>query len=720
MNLSYQLSSLYDEKSWGSDSAFRSSLYKIQNNQTSYGSFSSSDYTDYYQFSSGVGDYTIYVTGDSSNGFKKSAYSSDFSIKILDSYGNDTGLTSSSYDLYTKSISYTAKSDSTFYLEIKNNLFSDISYAATLKSDYSSTPPSNTTTTSKSINGTQGNDSLNGSAGVDMIYGFSGSDTIDGVLGMDFMYGGLGDDYYFVEDPLAYVIEKENEGTDVILTDFSQILPLNVENLFYYGKGEKSSASYIELFKQRFIKFDPKIDVFLGNDLANKMIASAEADSGAVMFSGNGGNDTLLGGSKNDILDGGEDNDVIDGGLGTNNIAEYHGNKSDYVLTKSGAAYVISGGTDGVDTLSNIQFLEFKDGTVAIDSMLKQVNRAPTGSVTISGIAQQGQTLTVSNTLADVDGLGAISYQWLNNGTAINGAPQTTYTLTQNDVGKTISVTASYTDGLGKLESVGSAGVIISNVNDLPTGSVSISGEAQQGKSLTATNTIQDADGFGVITYQWLNNGAVIPNANQSTYTLTASDVGKTISVKASYTDLQGTAESVASSPTLSIAPPSNSPPTGNVSITGETAQGKTLSIANTLADANGLGSFMYQWFRGGNVDDAINGATQSTYTLTAEDVGTKISVVVGYIDGLGKQEGMLSGETLPIVPTANHEPTGTVTVIGEAKVGAVLAISNTLKDVDGLGDFNYQWLSDGIEIDGATQKTYKPTTNDIDTIFKR
>jgi DNA-binding beta-propeller fold protein YncE len=42
-----------------------------------------------------------------------------------------------------------------------------------------------------------------------------------------------------------------------------------------------------------------------------------------------------------------------------------------------------------------------------------------TGSVTISGIADIGQTLTASNNLADADGLGTITYQWYRDGLPI-------------------------------------------------------------------------------------------------------------------------------------------------------------------------------------------------------------------------------------------------------------------------------------------------------------
>ncbi|MEI6746335.1 MAG: hypothetical protein WCL34_10260 [Methylococcaceae bacterium] len=81
------------------------------------------------------------------------------------------------------------------------------------------------------------------------------------------------------------------------------------------------------------------------------------------------GDDTLNAGAGDDTLEGGLGKDVLDGGTGSN-VAVYSGNKTSYTVSKVGAKYKISGCTDGNDTLSNIQFLKFNDGTVAIDSML--------------------------------------------------------------------------------------------------------------------------------------------------------------------------------------------------------------------------------------------------------------------------------------------------------------------------------------------------------------
>ena len=79
------------------------------------------------------------------------------------------------------------------------------------------------------------------------------------------------------------------------------------------------------------------------------------------------------------------------------------------------------------------------------------INAAPTGTVTIDGIAAVGQSLTASNTLADADGLGSISYQWRADASTVGTGA--TYTLSSAEAGKSLTVIASYTDGKGHAES---------------------------------------------------------------------------------------------------------------------------------------------------------------------------------------------------------------------------------------------------------------------------
>ena len=363
---------------------------------------------------------------------------------------------------------------------------------------------------------------------------------------------------------------------------------------------------------------------------------------------------------------------------------------------------VVASYTDGHGTLESV--------ASAATAAVTNVNDAPTGTVTISGTAQEDQVLTASNTLADADGLGAISYQWQRDGVNVAGATGATYTLGDADVGHTIDVVASYTDGHGTLESVTSAATAaVTNVNDAPTGTVTISGTAQENQVLTASNTLADADGLGAISYQWQRDGVNVAGATGATYTLGDADVGHTIDVVASYTDGHGTLESVASAATAAVTNVNDAADRDGDDQRHRVQEDQVLTASNTLADADGLGAISYQWQR-----DGVNvaGATGATYTLGDADVGHTIDVVASYTDGHGTLESVASAATAAVT-NVNDAPTGTVTISGTAQENQVLTASNTLADADGLGAISYQWQRDGVNVAGATGATY--TLGDAD-----
>lgn len=106
------------------------------------------------------------------------------------------------------------------------------------------------------------------------------------------------------------------------------------------------------------------------------------------------------------------------------------------------------------------------------------LNDVPTGGVTITNTTdavrgtatlRQGDVLNAANSLVDGDGLGAVTYTWYANGVVIGNGDS--LTLSQAEVGKFITVVASYTDAGGVVESVSSVktGAVV-NVNDAPTG----------------------------------------------------------------------------------------------------------------------------------------------------------------------------------------------------------------------------------------------------------
>lgn len=89
-------------------------------------------------------------------------------------------------------------------------------------------------------------------------------------------------------------------------------------------------------------------------------------------------------------------------------------------------------------------------------------------------------------------------------------------------------------------DGLGGAGYSLEPVetqNTPHTGTVIIVGNAVVGETLSIKNTLQDADGLGAFSYQWLRNGAPISGENKATYTLSESDIGKVIKAEISFTD---------------------------------------------------------------------------------------------------------------------------------------------------------------------------------------
>ena len=331
------------------------------------------------------------------------------------------------------------------------------------------------------------------------------------------------------------------------------------------------------------------------------------------------------------------------------------------------------------------------------------VNDAPTSGVSLSGAPTQGQTLTAINTLADLDGLGTMSYQWKADGVAISGATASTLVLGQAQVGKIITVMTSYTDGQGHAESVlSNTSSTILNVNDAPTGNVGFSGTVKQGQTLTAANTLADLDGLGTVSYQWKADGVAIGGTSGSTLVLGQAQVGKAITVTASYTDALGAAESKISATSATAVVNVNDASTGSVTLNGALLQGQTLTATNTLADIDGLGAISYQWKAAGV---AITGATASTLVLGQEQVGKFITVTASYVDGQGTTEKKTSGTSMA-VGNVNDAPTGSVSLSGATTQGHTLTAANTLADIDGLGAISYQWKADNQAITGATDST--------------
>ncbi len=274
------------------------------------------------------------------------------------------------------------------------------------------------------------------------------------------------------------------------------------------------------------------------------------------------------------------------------------------------------------------------------------------GVASISGTPTQGQVLTAS--VIDANGLQGVNpnFQWKSggaSGTNISGATASTYTLRQSDVGKKIAVAVTYTDNDGFAENdTSEIANNVANINDL--GRITISGTAAQGQVLTSA--LVDDDGLVGVTsvYQWKAGGIIISGATASTYTLTQAEVGKAITVQATYTDNGHTAEAPVSAPTSLVTSievnggttnvNNNTPHTyiatpGNEIITGTSRSDDTVTYVNSTSAVTVSLAITKSQDTGGSGFDTITkieNLTGSTYgdTLTGSEKANVKNVIDG------------------------------------------------------------------------------------------
>ena len=393
-----------------------------------------------------------------------------------------------------------------------------------------------------------------------------------------------------------------------------------------------------------------------------------------------------------------------------------------------------------------------------VDDDSASANSAPTGLPAIGGTARVGATLTASvSGIADADGLtgATFAYQWVaNDGTAdtdIADATESTYAPVAADAGKTVKVRVSFTDDGGTEETLTSAATAaVATANSAPTGLPAIGGTAQVGETLTASvSGIADEDGLtgATFAYQWVaNDGAAdtnIADATEATYTLAATDTGKTVKVRVSFTDDGGTEETLVSEATETVAVVV--PLTARFESVPESHDG-TSAFTFELEFSEEVEGLRRRTVReavlevtGGTVTRARRlvspgnreweiavepGSGEDVVVVLPADRACEETGAVCTVDG--KRVSNRLEATIAGPASANSAPTGLPVIGGTARVGATLTASvSGIADADGLtgATFAYQWVAnDGTadtDIADATESTYAPVAADAGKTVK-
>ena len=301
-------------------------------------------------------------------------------------------------------------------------------------------------------------------------------------------------------------------------------------------------------------------------------------------------------------------------------------------------------------------------------------NNSATGAPTISGGAWIGGILTAdTSTIEDDDGLenAEYRYQWRADSTDIAGATGSTYTLTSDELGKTVQVRVSFTDDGGNAESLTSEQT--TNVLNAWSTTMTVGTRgASAGYSywanphvgaLTETQVTWDGNTHHVrfiytqggtlhlgLNNDLLSTGFILAlDAHQfgSAYALVdhggASYQFRWDDPSLAWTDGQGVSVSLVESS-------QNTPALGRPAITGNTRVGETLTAdTSTIEDADGLENveYRYQWeSNDGSTDSDIPDATGPVYEPSNHDVGKTIKVRVSFTDDAGNAESLTSDPT--------------------------------------------------------------------------
>ena len=291
--------------------------------------------------------------------------------------------------------------------------------------------------------------------------------------------------------------------------------------------------------------------------------------------------------------------------------------------------------------------------------------------------------------------------------------------------------------------------------NAAPTGAPTIDDTTPVvGETLTAeASGIADADGLAGATYawQWIRVAAggtetPITGATTASYTVVAADLGATLKVEVSFTDDDGTAETVASAATATV----EAPPKVTLTLTPD-----------SISENGGVSTLKALLDRASSQDTVVTvsvapvapatandyslspvvelleltlpaGETESTETVTitavdnnvsAPDKEVTVSATASNAQGVTAPDNV----TLTLTDDDDSPTTGTVTVTGTPTEGETLtADTSGLTDADGLDNagYAYQWVrtpsgGSDADISGATSRTYTPVFLDAGATLK-
>ena len=285
-----------------------------------------------------------------------------------------------------------------------------------------------------------------------------------------------------------------------------------------------------------------------------------------------------------------------------------------------------------------------------------------------------------------------VTYSWRVAG--VEKGTEATYVVQASDSGKQIQV---YATGTGDFSGQAASDMTSKVADALELKEVKLSTSFPVvGQAITATVT----PGSATASYVWYVDG--IKMGSGASYTPTAFDMGKVITVKATGTDkCAGTVESAASQPVkmvnlTKVSLDSNAP-----------VVGMTLTATAEPAEARTANSVLYYWYVSGE-DKPVQSGWSNTYTVEDKYAGKAI-YVRAY--GQGIYGGVVaSAITSPV--NSKYTLNGVSLTVTEPVVGDVITAVSDPQNLS-KADCLYLWQI-GTVTKSSTDNTYTVTSDDV------
>jgi hypothetical protein len=256
-----------------------------------------------------------------------------------------------------------------------------------------------------------------------------------------------------------------------------------------------------------------------------------------------------------------------------------------------------------------------------------------------------------------------------------------------------------------------------------------ISGIAAKGQTLTTDSGSWTGSTPMTFAYQWkrcddddADDCGDVSGARGQAYALDSGDVGKRIRVSVTASNADGSASELSDATAVVTETPVNRV---EPRISGTPTEGQQLTATNGTWVGVEPMTFTYQWVRcGADGGDplgskcaAISGATKSTYTPVAADVGSRLRVRVTAKNSAG---GTTDASNATAVVAAGKAPANTRRpgIAGSMVEGATVTLDRGAWT--GASSFTFQWLRCNaaggacVAIAGATGTQYRLTAADV------